>query len=265
MDTAFFIVSKLLWGMLQPETMLMFLLAAAWLTLRRRPGLSRAILSVALGLTLTAAVWPVQNLLLLPLETRYTRPADPGRIDGILVLGGGEMTDLTLTHRQPQINSAGERFTEAMALALRHPEALVIFTGGSGALPGAPPGALVAGQLFRELGLPPARLRLESASRNTAENAAMTLDLIRPQPGQRWVLITSAFHMPRSVATFCAAGWTGLIPWPTDYRAPAADPGWQLSGNVYNFSIALREWIGLVAYRLTGRASDALPGCLDAE
>lgn len=264
MDTAFFIASKLLWGLVQPETMLMLMIAAAWLTLRRRLGLSRAILSVALAVTVTSAIWPVQNLLLIPLETRYTRPADPGRIDGILILGGGEMTDLTLAHDQPQLNSAGERFTEAMAMALRHPEAVVIFTGGSGSLPGAPPGALVAEKLFSDLGLPPARLRLESASRNTAENARMTRDLIRPQPGQRWVLVTSAFHMPRSVATFCAAGWTGLIPWPTDYRAPAAEPGWQLSGNVYNFSIALREWIGLAAYGLTGRASDPPPGCLDA-
>ena len=144
MDTVFFITSKLLWGLAQPETLLMLLIAAAWLTLRRRPGLSRGMLTVALAVMVISSIWPVQNLLLAPLESRYTRPADPGRIDGILVLGGGELTDLTLTHDQSQTNSAGERFTEALALALRHPEAAVIFTGGSGALMGAPPGALVA-------------------------------------------------------------------------------------------------------------------------
>jgi len=262
MDTVFFIASKLLWGLAQPETLLMLLIAAAWLTLRRRPGLSRGMLTVALAVMVISSIWPVQNLLLAPLESRYTRPADPGRIDGILVLGGGELTDLTLTHDQSQTNSAGERFTEAMALALRHPEAAVIFTGGSGALMGAPPGALVAERIFGELGLPPERLRLESASRNTAENARMTKELIRPQPGQRWVLVTSAFHMPRSVASFCAAGWTGLILWPTDYRASAADPGWQMVANIYDFSIGLREWIGLVAYDWTGRATLPTGDCL---
>ena len=115
---------------------------------------------------------------------------------------------------------------------------------------------------FADLGLSPDRLRLEAASRNTAENAAMTRALLTPEAGQRWLLVTSAYHMPRAVAAFCAAGWTGLIPYPVDYRSPGDGAGWRFSENADALATALREWIGLAAYRLTGRATEPSPDCL---
>ena len=116
-----------------------------------------------------------------------------------------------------------------MSLALAHPAAKVIFTGGSGNLRGGAAGADVAARLFQDLGLPPDRLMLEAAARNTAENATLTQALVQPNAGQRWVLVTSAYHMPRSVAAFCAAGWTGLIPYPVDFRTPGDGAGWRFA------------------------------------
>lgn len=261
MDTVFFVASKVLWAMLRPDSLLMLGLAASWLLARRRPRLSRGLSGGVLALMALIAAWPVQDWLLSPLETRFPRPAEPARVEGIIVLGGAELADLTALTNAPQLNGAAERMTEAMMLALRHPEARVIFTGGSGNLTGGAAGATVAARLFADLGLAPDRLILESASRNTAENAAFTRDLIAPKTGARWVLITSAYHMPRAVAAFCAAGWTGIIPWPIDHRSPGA-AGWQFSDNATDLATGLREWIGLAAYCLTGRATLPSPACL---
>lgn len=261
MDTVFFIASKLIWAMLRPDSLLMLGLVAAWALARRRPRLSRGLLGVVLALMALVAAWPVQDWLLRPLETAYPRPAAPAQVAGIIVLGGAELADLTALYTAPQLNSGAERLTEAMALALRHPEARVIFTGGSGNLRGGAAGTTVATRLFAELGLAPDRLILESASRNTAENAAFTRDLLQPKPGERWLLVTSAYHMPRAVAVFCAAGWRGIVPWPVDFRSPGA-AGWQFSDNATDLATGLREWIGLAAYRLTGRATAPSPACL---
>lgn len=262
MDTAFFIASKLIWAAMRPDSLLMLALLASWLMLRHSPATARAMLGLTLLTMAIIALWPVQTLLLAPLEDRYPQPTLPDQVAGIIVLGGAELPDLTVARDQVHLNAAAERMTETMALALRHPSAAVIFTGGNGNLRGGAAGAEAARRLFTDLGLPPDRLMLESASRNTSENATMTLRLLQPKPGQRWLLVTSAFHMPRAVAAFCAAGWTGLIPYPVDYRSPGDGVGWSFTENADQLTIALREWIGLAAYRLTGRATEPSPECL---
>jgi uncharacterized SAM-binding protein YcdF (DUF218 family) len=262
METAFFIASKLIWAALRPDSLLMLVLGASWLILRRRPAMARALVGLAILAMATVAIWPVQSLLLAPLENHYPSPDTPKDVAGIIILGGAELADLSAARDQVQLNGAAERMTAAMTLSLRSPTAKVIFTGGSGDLRGGAAGADVPRRLFTDLGLPPDRLILESASRNTAENATMTQALVQPKLGQRWVLVTSAYHMPRAVAAFCAAGWTGLIPYPVDYRSPGDGAGWQFVENAADLTTVWREWIGLTAYRLTGRATDPSPECL---
>ena len=116
-------------------------------------------------------------------------------------------------------------------------------------------GATVAKQFFSEQGIPANRLILESKSRNTTENALLTYALLRPEPGQTWVLVTSAFHMPRAMRSFQRAGWTGVIPYPVDYRSGrfADDISWNLAKNLETLNIAVKEYVGLLAYSLTGR------------
>ena len=113
----------------------------------------------------------------------------------------------------------------------------------------------MAGRFFRDQGVAPERLLLEGQSRNTAENARLSLDLAAPAPHETWVLVTSAFHMPRAMRSFEAAGWTGLVPWPVDYRTSAFTDGvgWNLTRNLQVLNTAIRERVGQVAYRLSGR------------
>ena len=79
-----------------------------------------------------------------------------------------------------------------------------------------------------------------------------------------WILVTSAFHMPRALGTFCAAGWRNLVPYPTDYRGDKIREqiGWNLGANLTVLNIGVKEWVGLLAYRFTGQTETFFPeGC----
>jgi uncharacterized SAM-binding protein YcdF (DUF218 family) len=137
---------------------------------------------------------------------------------------------------------------------------MVLSTGGNGQLMGGASGAEIARDIFFEAGLDKSRLILEGASRNTAENAVMSLELVPDNLDGDWLLVTSAFHMRRSVASFCAAGWKNIVPWPTDYRTGGFLDriGWNFALNLNDLNTGVREWIGLAAYSLTRRASDEI-------
>jgi uncharacterized SAM-binding protein YcdF (DUF218 family) len=162
------------------------------------------------------------------------------------------------------MNEAGERFTEALALARRYPSAKVVFTGGAVEILSAPAvGADAARAIFGDLGIDEGgRLLLESKARDTWENAVNVKALVDPKPGERWLLVTSAWHMPRSIGIFRRVGFA-VEPWPVDYRTADA---WDLlrlfdapADGLKRFDTAMREWIGLLAYRLTGRTDALFP------
>lgn len=109
----------------------------------------------------------------------------------------------------------------------------------------------------------PERLVLESRSRNTYENAVFTRRMVSPEPGETWLLVTSAFHMPRAKALFDKAGFP-TVPWPVDYRTTGREGIGLLRDNpldsLQTTTLAIREWTGLLAYRLTGRIDSLFPG-----
>lgn len=260
LDTLFFIASKVFRSLIRADVWLLIAAAATTLALlRNRPRAARRWSIGLLAYILVLGLLPVGELVMRPLETRYPPNPPLPAIDGIVVLGGGEDTTRTIYWDQPQVNDAGERFTAAIALARQIPDVPVLFTGGDGQLTGLlsdrPGGAIVAEKLFADLGLPTDRVQLEGLSRNTAENARFSYDLIQPTPDQTWVLVTSAFHMPRAMRSFDAAGWPGMIAWPVDFRTGAGtgEFGWFFLGQMGNINTALKEYVGLVAYGLTGR------------
>ncbi|KFE36500.1 hypothetical protein DW2_00035 [Thioclava atlantica] len=117
------------------------------------------------------------------------------------------------------------------------------------------PGAEVMAAALRETGIPQTRLLLETRSRNTSENARLSFDLAQPKPGETWLLVTSAFHMRLAMASFERAGWDGVTPYPVDYRAVGFldGIGWDLSGHLDTFDLALKEWVGIWAYAASVR------------
>lgn len=258
MDTLFFFASKLVWAVIRPETWLVIGIAAAFVMFRRKPGVARALIGGLLVATVFLGYVPVGSFLIRGLEARY--PADPplDRIDGIIVLGGAEETGPSALSGQPELNAAGERMSAAAGLALAHPQARLLFTGGSGALGDVgrnPPNADLARRYFLAFGIAAERIFLEPLSRNTAENAAFSLPVASPQPGEVWVLVTSAWHMPRAMDSFARAGWPEIVPWPVDHRGLSPGRGfrWNLAENLMVLNTVSKEWVGSFAYGLTGR------------
>jgi uncharacterized SAM-binding protein YcdF (DUF218 family) len=267
MGSLFFVVSKVFWFLARPENLPLFLIVAGFVALlrhRRRGALWFLCSGVALMVALGAL--PLGDLVLRPLEARFAPAPEITDPAGIIILGGGEESRLTAEHGQFQTNEAGERFLQALVLARKYPQAKLIFTGGSGALlDPSVSGADVARQIFSGAGLGSERLMFEGASRNTWQNAVNTLAMLVPTSETTegpWILLTSAFHMPRSVGVFCAAGWRDVIPWPVDYRARPAGMGvsWDYAGHLDDLNTGVREWIGLLVYRVTGKTTALFPG-----
>ena len=119
---------------------------------------------------------------------------------------------------------------------------------------------MTAKKLFEELGLPIERVEFEEQARNTYENGVFTHLLVEPKGGERWVLVTSAFHMPRAVGVWRKLGWE-IIPYPVDYRVNpgslsiSIDP----AGSLQSLSLGLREWGSLLLYRMMGRTEEVFP------
>lgn len=261
MQSTFFIASKLIWGVIRPETVLLLSFATSWLLVRKgRTRPAQAVSLIALLSCGLIAIFPVGDVVLSPLETTYPTEPEVRKVAGIVVLGGGESDIQSNAWSQPNTGDAGDRFITALALAHKYPEAIVLFTGGSGRLKGGVSGAEIAQDIFLGTGLDNNRLIFDAASRNTAENATMSLELVPDNLDGDWLLVTSAFHMRRAVASFCAAGWKNIVPWPTDYRTGGFVDriGWNFALNLDDLNIGVREWIGLAAYSLTRRTSDAI-------
>jgi uncharacterized SAM-binding protein YcdF (DUF218 family) len=260
-----FYISKIVWGLVQPATLLLVLIVAAALlggTRHARAGRRLVIAAAVLGIV--GGVLPLSTWLILPLENRFPRADLAGRpIDGIVVLGGAEDARVAAGRSTHALNMSAERMTEAAALAHRYPNARVVFTGGSSRVRNASVLEVdAATRMLRDLGVDGDRLLLDRQARTTSENAIYAKRLADPKPGERWLLITSAWHMPRAMGLFRKAGFA-VEAWPTDYRTAGpgdarmlfASPGEGLR----RLDFVLKEWAGLLANWLTGRSDELLP------
>ncbi len=260
-----FVLSKLLWLVLSPSALLLFLAAAGLLLVRRgRLRLGRGLLLFGLGAIIAIAVLPIGNFAAMPLEDRFAQPSPmPAHVDGVIVLGGAVETALTEDRGLPSLNGAAERMTAALVLARRYPQARIAFTGGSGSLAWeAISEADVARALWSEMGLPAARTVFEALSRNTYENAVFLKAIVHPQPGETWLLVTSAAHMPRAVGIFRRVGWD-VVPYPVGYKTGRGWRVWShpsLGEHLDLLDNAAHEYAGLAAYRLLGRTDALFPG-----
>ncbi len=266
----FYYLSKIGWFVLQPSNALVILACVGGLLLlghRRRLG--GWMLGAALAGFVVFGFSPLGNLLVLPLEERFppwTQGNGPPP-DGIIVLGGSFDTAVSAGRGVVALNESGERLTAFADLARRYPDAKLVFTGGSGQiLFNRASEADIAGGMFAGLGLSPDRIVLEDQSRNTWQNAVYTKDLVEPEPGERWLLVTTAWHMPRSIGCFRAVGFD-VEAFPVDYRTRGWADLWRpfnaVSEGLRRVDTAFREWLGLFAYWLTGRTPELLPGPRD--
>lgn len=263
----FFYLSKIVWFLAQPSTaLLVLLLLGVFLLWTRWAWAGRRLVALAGILLLVAGLSPLGQVITWPLEDRFPL-ADLSQgppPDGIIILGGSVDTHVGLARNVSALNESAERMTEAIILARRFPEARVVFSGGGARLiyEGRKE-AVDATALLTEMGLAPERLEVEDRSLNTYQNAVYTRELVKPQPGERWLLVTSAFHMPRAIGCFRQVGFQGVEAWPVDYRTRGPQDWLRFfdkpSEGLRRVDIIAREWVGLLVYWLTGRIPSLFP------
>lgn len=259
-----FVLSKVV-GILTNPTNLAFLTVALAMVLisTRYRRLGVVILRWDCAILLVIAILPWEEWLVAPLEERFPQPVLPSQVDGIIVLGGVFDPVNSVFRNQPNAGGSVDRVTAMIELARLYPQAKVIFTGGSGSVTEQEfkEGPIVA-RYLEQLGMQPDRFVFESQSRNTRENATLSKPLANPQPGQVWLLVTSAMHIPRSVGVFRSAGWD-VTAWPVDYitrgRVVSTSLRFNLPAGLAVIGTASHEWVGLLSYRLLGWSTDWFP------
>ena len=254
-----FIAAKLLQFATQPLAWVALLLIGALIGMhgRRRWGLRLG--WAALAVLIVQGWEPLPDALIRQLEARHPEVAASTPLAGyagLIVLGGAlEPGYVWQSHSQPALNEAAERMTAALPLLQQSPKLRLLFTGGDGQLfAGSLTEAQRAARFFATMGVAPDRLLLESASRTTYENALFSARLPGVDPRQPWLLLTSAWHMPRAFASFQKAGWN-VTPYPVDFRTGSATPWteYSLADGARKWHLLLHEAVGLLAYRLSGR------------
>lgn len=237
-----------------PVTIALLVLVAALIADHYgKRGAVRGLIVAAAFLFVSITILPIDDFLARPLETAYARPPLPAHVDGIVVLNGGLKLYL---YEQPDImgdNSTVLRMIAGAALAKRYPQAKFVFSGTSTGGRAREFEFDAVETFLVQIGVAPGRTIYERRSLDTYENLRFTRALMHPKPGETWVLVTSALHMPRAMAVADKMGWK-MVPWPSDYKAAVhGHPFRPLSDHWATIDYAIHEWIGLAVYRITGR------------
>lgn len=264
MDTLFFYISKLIWLLFSPDSLLLILIILSLTLLYLgETRLAKKILTTTSLLLILIALFPIGEWLLYPLESRFqTNPTLPEKIDGVIVLSGAEKPELAHIWNQVELGSSAERVLSFIKLAHQYPKSKLIFTGGTGSLINQEyKAADVAKILFQEQEFDIERIIFERKSRNTYENIINSKNIVKPNKNEKWILITTGWHMPRSVGISCKADWS-VIPFPVDHQTKKGDLfriDFNLSKNLETLKMGIKEWLGLFAYYLSGKTTSLFP------
>jgi uncharacterized SAM-binding protein YcdF (DUF218 family) len=260
----FFALSKILGFFALPSNLVIVVgLIGVLLLLTRFKRTARVLMVASILAIAILGFSPLGNALLVPLEDRFPPWTGSGNVVGIILLGGAVTPDVSAARDDLSLNEAAERLTTVARLASAYPRAKIILSGGdAGLLRTEGAEAPYALRFLRGLGVPPGRLIPEDRSRNTVENAVFSKELAAPKEGERWLLVTSAYHMPRAIGAFRRVGFE-VEAYPVDWRTRGAvdalRPFQTVGDGLKRTDTAVREWVGLFVYWLTGRSSELFP------
>lgn len=259
----FFILSKTVALLLLPSNFLILCgLAGVVLLMTRWRRLGAWLAASSLVVMALVSFLPVGTFLLSALESRFPQWQGKDAPDGIIVLGGAIDPVASSVYGSTMVTSDAGRLLAMAALARRYPQARIVYTSGDASVMGdSLAEAPFVYPLLDDLGLPRERVVLETKARNTYENAVFAKALVQPKPGERWLLVTSAYHMPRSIGAFRQAGFP-VEAYPANWRVlPGLRDGIrrQLASGLSTLDLAVHEWTGLIVYRLTGKTDALFP------
>jgi uncharacterized SAM-binding protein YcdF (DUF218 family) len=253
----FFFAAKTLSFIEQPLNLVAILLLVSVILWSRRPRLARRTAVAAILLFFAIGITAPPRLVLRALEEAHTPTTVPlESLAGAIILGGSEDAGVKAVERgQVLFNGGAERLTTALRLLRQYPDYVVVHTGLSGRVnhQGMTESEM-ARLFFTEQGADLSRVIFENRARNTYENGLLTRQLPGVDTNRRWLLVTSAMHMPRSMAVFEKLGWS-VEPMPVDYQTGRTIPLWNYSiaRGAVDWQRAIHEVLGFAAYWMTGR------------
>lgn len=244
------------WWIINIDLLLILLLVggAGLLWQRNKKWGKRLVMGGCIGFVFLGIV-PVGVWMLENLENRFPKIEVPANAKGMILLGGSFDRPTSFGRGDISYNLAAGRFLHFVELAKAYPHLQRVYTG-------TPFEVEAVQKEFKALGIDPASVLYEGASRSTLENAAKTAALVQPIPTDVWLLVTSSYHMPRSVGLFRRAGFN-VLPFPVDYHTPGKYELWFFIGlkdNLAAWSAGTREWLGMVANYMRGRSDELFPG-----
>ncbi len=264
------IISRGIWTVIQPSNFLLLMLILSFILVHlchknsKTKNIAGKIRIACLTALALAGFTNIPTWLLWPIEERfyeYTNQSSNTPYSGIIVLAGSEKTSVSTAVDQPTMSDASERLTETAMLARKYPTLPIIHSGGGRKSENEWSENDVAERFFKDAGVDVNRIRFERNSYNTHTNAIESGKLIKANENEKWLLVTSAFHMPRSVGAFRKAG-VPIQPYPVGYLTTLKYQGifnFEVSENLVRLDWAIHEYIGLFAYYTTGRSSSFFP------
>lgn len=250
---------------MQPLNILCALAVMGWVLHLKRPACGQKLMNICLLAIVILGVFPLGPLMMVWLERQYPAPAElPAKIDGLILLGGAFESARSTSLRTISVNGQIDRALCFVDIAKKYPAARLVFSGGNGDILNPEANESVDAKKFFEIsGLGARPMLYEDKSKNTYENVIYSKALVNPKPDETWVVMTSAYHMPRTMGIFQKAGW-GILPYQCDYKTDAnyISPFTHLPNVASNFSImnvALKEYFGILVYALTGKSTFILP------
>ena len=244
----------------------LMLLGLLLLYFTRKQKTAKALMSIGLLLLIAMSFNPVSGRLVRPLETRYpplvvdagarTNPASNlHSVKWIVVLGGGHSTDLRIPAISRLSSASLARVAEGIRLYHELPGNKLLLSGGKVFHPTSDADSMA--QVAEKLGVKKDDIVLEEESRDTEDEARFIHSLVK---SNRFILVTSAYHMPRAMALFRRDGMNPIAA-PTDYSGNEDNPE---GANIYSFfpdpnslvnaSVAVHEYIGILWAKLRGKA-----------
>ncbi|MBI3420068.1 MAG: YdcF family protein [Proteobacteria bacterium] len=256
---------KIFWAIFAPSHLAVLLLIAfGFLDF---PGWMRSFfISFAAFFLWMMMIFPLGDWALLPLEQCEENVQLPLTVDGILVLGGILDEEPSVTSGDAQFNSAADRFIGMLRLMKNYPQAAVVYSGGSSSVkfPDFHEADAIQ-RVMDSIGIDSGRVIFENRARNTMENVERTQALFSAKPGQNWLVVTSAYHLPRALSLFRAVGQkthTSFYPYATDFKSPQRfrpEFTFDLPNNLAKLDMAAKEYVALVFNRLVGRSHEFMP------
>ena len=251
-----FVISKLLSAITQPMFWLAVWMSVSMVLLARKRKVAIGMLWVGMSMWGLLGFTAIPEALLRQLESHYAEPV-ASSIDshvGVIVLGGATgRPEVFKAHGQVPLGEAAERMTLPVGLMRIYPKLELVFSGGEGRLIAlGTTEAELAKIFYEQQGVDMSRVKLEAGARNTRENARLVADLLGENCKQPWLLVTSAYHMPRSIAEFEFVGCK-VTPYPVDF-ATAETSSWtdySMAGSLTKWQTALHEYLGLIVYSMT--------------